>query len=74
MSLDEEVRAQTVDFMDPGDMVVSWLTIAGVRRMAGSGYCIVIASDDQPPLWQVRGMLDDVREQINNLQLTDGLE
>lgn len=74
MSLDEEVRAQTNDFMDPGDMVVSWLTIAGVRRMTGCGYCIVISSEDQPPLWQVRGMLTDVLAQIDHMQLTDGLE
>ena len=56
-ALDEAVSACAATALPAGDAVVCWLNLAGVRSVNGGGYVLYHLSDDQPPVWQLRGLL-----------------
>lgn len=67
--VDREIRARVSDALRPGDVVVSWVSVAGVRNPDGGGYVIVDRSDDAPPEWQLRGMLSEALTSLDHRQL-----
>lgn len=73
-TLDRSVRNAVNGYLTPGDVVVSWVTIAGVRNPDGGGYVITVCSDDVPPLWQLRGMLAEAEAGISRSQMINELE
>lgn len=73
-TLDRSIRDAVTDGLTPGDVVVSWLVITGVRHVHGGGYVITLCSDDAPPLWQVRGMLGEAEAGISRSQLVSELD
>lgn len=72
--LDLAIRDTVSDGLGPGDAVVSWLTIAGIRNIDGGGYVITLCSGDVPPLWQIRGMLSEAESGITRGQIVSELE
>lgn len=67
--VDREIRARVSDTLRPGELVVSWCSIAGVRSPEGGGYVLLDRSDDAPPDWQVRGMLWEALASLDHRQL-----
>lgn len=56
--LDESLRdACRPALREPGDTIIGWLGLAGVRRPDGDGYVVCVTSADIPPAWMLRGML-----------------
>lgn len=73
-SVDTALRERIAEALGPGDVVVSWLAIAGVRHMNGGGYVITVCSEDMPPLWQLRGMWTEAEADITRGQLMSELD
>lgn len=71
--VDRSLRATVADALTPGDVVLSWVAIAGVRHVHGGGYTITLCSDDAPPIWQIRGMLAEAEAGITRGQLVSHL-
>jgi hypothetical protein len=68
--LDESLRAYTTALgLEPGEMVTSWVAVAGIRRPAGGGGIAMEMSDDSPPIWQVRGMLTEAISALDRDQI-----
>lgn len=72
--LDRSIRDTVADMLLPGDVVVSWVAIAGVRHVEGGGTVVTVCSDDSPPLWQLRGMLAEAEAGISRNQLVTELD
>lgn len=66
---DAAIRTRAGEALGPGDVVVSWFSIAGVRHPDGGGYVILDRSDDTPPDWQVRGMLMDALAALDSRRM-----
>lgn len=73
-TLDRSIRDSLGNSLTPGDVIVSWVAVAGVRHVHGGGYVITLCSDDQPPTWQVRGMLADAEADINRFQMINDMD
>lgn len=58
-NVDDAIRTRAALALEPGEIVVSWFSVAGVRHPDGGGYVILDRSNDDPPDWQIRGMLCD---------------
>lgn len=56
-SVDHAIRARASEATNPGDVVVAWCSVAGVRHPDGGGYVLLDYSDDDPPEWIIRGLL-----------------
>lgn len=67
--VDREIRARAADALGPGEVIVSWFTVAGVRHPDGGGYIIMDRSDDCPPDWQVRGLLTEALAAIDSRRI-----
>lgn len=61
----QEIRARAAQAPGPGNIVVSWFSVAGVRHPDGGGFVILDRSEDDPPDWQIRGMLCDALAALN---------
>ncbi len=71
--IDSCLREQITHLLEPGDAVLSWVAVAGVRRMDGGGYTITLSSPDIPPWWQLRGMLAEASHNLDRTELFDAL-
>lgn len=72
--LDRSIRDTVDRCLTPGDVVVSWVAIAGVRHVQGGGYVVTLCSDDMPPIWQLRGMLAEAEAGITRSQLITDMD
>jgi hypothetical protein len=58
--LDEAIRAHAADVMSSdGEVIVSWLALAAVRRYDGGGVVIQMPSSEVMPWWEARGILHE---------------
>lgn len=73
-TLDRSIRDTVDRCLTPGDVVVSWVAIAGVRHVQGGGYVVTLCSDDMPPIWQLRGMLAEAEAGITRSQLITDMD
>lgn len=73
-AVDHSIRDTVDKHLTPGDVVISWVAIAGVRHVHGGGYVVTLCSDDMPPLWQVRGMLAEAEAGISRFQLMNEMD
>jgi len=57
-ALDDALRAHAAhDLADDGEVIVSWIALAAVRRADGGGVVILMPSDGVMPRWEVLGIL-----------------
>ncbi len=70
--VDREIRARAAEATNPGDVVIAWFSVAGVRHPDGGGYVILDRSDDAPPDWMIRGMLCDALAALDATWLPPG--
>jgi hypothetical protein len=64
--LDEALRAHAASAMyADGEVVVSWLALAAVRRYDGGGAVIHMPSSDVMPWWEARGILHEALASID---------
>lgn len=73
-TLDRSIRDTIGNSLTPGDVIVSWVAIAGVRHVQGGGYVVTLCSDDMPPLWQIRGMLSEAESGITRTQMINDMD
>lgn len=73
-TLDRSIRDTVGNDLTPGDVIVSWVAVAGVRHVHGGGYVTTLCSDDQPPIWQVRGMLAEAEADITRSQMISDMD
>lgn len=59
-ALDAAIRAHAADSLnDDGEVIVSWLALAGVRRYDGGGAVISMPHAPAMPYWEARGLLHE---------------
>jgi hypothetical protein len=57
--LDDAIRAHAADVIEDGEVIVSWIACAAVRRYDGGGVVITLVSDEAIPKWEARGILHE---------------
>ncbi|MGQ0774563.1 MAG: hypothetical protein ACT4NY_09120 [Pseudonocardiales bacterium] len=58
--LDEALRTHAAsELADDGEVIVSWLALAAVRRHDGGGAVISLPSSGCMPYWEARGLLHE---------------
>jgi hypothetical protein len=71
-ALDEAVRAHAADVVhSDGEVIVSWLALAAVRRYDGGGVVIQMPSSDVMPWWEARGILHEALAFIDRQAATE---
>jgi hypothetical protein len=71
-ALDEALRAHAASAMyTDGEVVVSWLALAVVRRYDGGGAVIHMPSSDVMPWWEARGILHEALAGIDRQATSD---
>jgi hypothetical protein len=66
----EQIDAAIGDIskLGPGELVVAWVVLAATRTPGNGGQVLRILSDESMPPWQVKGILDDGRDDVANDQ------
>lgn len=66
--LDQAIRAHAASSMNPdGEVLVSWLTLAAVRRFDGGGAVISLPSSGVMPFWEARGILTEALAALDRI-------
>lgn len=64
-ALDEAIRAHAASAMNTdGEVIVSWIALAAVRRYDGGGAVIHMPCNDVMPWWEARGILHETLADI----------
>lgn len=65
-ALDKAIRDHaTSDLRADGEMIVSWLALAAVRRYDGGGAVITMPNGAAMPYWEARGILHEALAAID---------
>jgi hypothetical protein len=74
-ALDAALRAHAASAMyTDGEIVVSWIALAAVRRYDGGGAVIHMPSSDVMPWWEARGILHETLASLDRMAAAGGDE
>ena len=54
-ALDDAIRAHAADTLDPGELLVNWVVIAGTRHISGGN--VITMTYEAMPDWETEGLL-----------------
>lgn len=70
--LDQAIRNHAAsDVHDDGEVIVSWIALASVRRHDGGGAVISMPSEGTMPFWEARGILHDALSSLDRQAARD---
>lgn len=71
-ALDQAVRAHAAsDLNADGEVIVSWMALAAVRRYDGGGFVISMPSGTTMPYWEARGILHEALAMLERMAIRD---
>lgn len=71
-ALDKAIRDHAASELSPdGEVIVSWLALAAVRRHDGGGCVISIPSSGVMPYWEARGLLAEAMAALDRMAARD---
>jgi hypothetical protein len=74
-ALDAALRAHAATAMSAdGEVIVSWIALAAVRRYDGGGAVIHMPSSNAMPWWEARGILHETLVSLDHMAAADGDE